>query len=76
MKGIITEEEYQSYEERKLRETALRFREILRTIPLADIAMGTGLKWDTVNRLREGKRISFKALCRIERYIQSKGLML
>ena len=76
MNGIITEKEYQEYEQGRLREIALRLREVLKQVPLYDIAKGTGVKWDTIDRARKGKRISFRALCRIEKYIQSRGLML
>lgn len=76
MKGIVTEEEYYDYERQRLQDYALRFRAVLKKVPLADIAMGTGLKWDTVNRLKMGERISFYAMCRIERFLQSKGVTL
>lgn len=76
MNGIITEKEYEQYEQGRLKEIALKMREVAKQVPLHDIAKGTGLKWDTVNRVRKGKRISFKALCRIEKYVQSRGLML
>lgn len=76
MDGVVTDKEYQDFEQQKLREIALRFRAVLKVIPLYDIAKGTGLKWDTVDSVRKGKRVSFRALCRIEKYIQSRGLML
>lgn len=76
MKGIITEEEYLEYEGKKLKDMALKMRGISKQIPLCEIAKGTGLKWDTINRVRKGKLISFRALCRIEKFLQSKGLML
>lgn len=76
MKGIITEEEYLAYEGERLKEMAVKMRSIAKQVPLCEIAKGTGLKWDTVNRVRKGKLISFRALCRIERYLQSRGLML
>lgn len=76
MNGIITEKEYQEYEQGRLRDIALRLREILKQVPLYEIAKGTGLKWDTINKVRKGKRVSFKVLCRIERFVISKGLML
>lgn len=76
MNGIVTEQEYREYEQQKLKAIALKMREVCRQVPLFDIAKGTGLKWDTVNKARKGKSISFRALCRIERYLQSKGMML
>lgn len=76
MENIVTEKEYQEYEQGRLRAIALRLREVVKDVPMFDIAKGTGLKWDTINRARKGKCISFRALCRIERYLQSKGLML
>lgn len=76
MNGIITEKEYLEYEQERLEEIALRLRKVLKQLPLHDIAKGTGLKWDTIHRARKAKRISFRALCRIEKYVQSRGLML
>jgi hypothetical protein len=76
MNGIVTEKEYQEYEQGRLKAIALSMREVCRQVPLYEIAKGTGLKWDTINKVRKGKSISFRALCRIERYLQSKGMML
>lgn len=76
MNGIITEKEYQEYEQERLKVIALKMREVCKQVPLYDIAKGTGLKWDTINKVRKGESISFRALCRIERYLQSKGMML
>jgi hypothetical protein len=76
MNGVVTDREYQEFEQEKLRDISRRFRAVLKQIPLYEIAKGTGLKWDTVDSVRKGKRVSFKALCRIEKYIQSRGLML
>lgn len=76
MKGIVTEEEYNDYEARRLKELVLRFRAALRFVPMADIAKGTGLRWDTVNRFRSGESVSFRTMCRIEKFLQSKGVTL
>jgi hypothetical protein len=76
MKGIVTEEEFNDYENRKLKELVLRFRAALRFVSMAEIAKGTGLRWDTVNRFRRGESISFRTQCRIERFLQSKGVTL
>jgi hypothetical protein len=76
MNGIVTEDEYRAYEKEKLVKLAVRMRDVCRQVPLYDIAKGTGLKWDTINKARKGKSISFRALCRIERYLQSRGIML
>lgn len=76
MDGVITEKEYQEFEQQRLKDISQRFGAVLKQIPLYEIAKGTGLKWDTVDSVRKGKRVSFKALCRIEKYIQSRGLIL
>lgn len=78
MESYIKEEEFEAYERQKLQNYSLRFKEIINKEgeSIYDIAKGTGLQWSTVNRLRKGKIISFKALCRIERYLKSKGILL
>lgn len=76
MKGIVTEEEYYDYESRKLKELVLRFRAALKFVSMAEIAKGTGLRWDTINRFRGGESVSFRTICRIERFLQSKGVTL
>lgn len=76
MNGIVTDKEYQEYEQERLKEIALKLRVVLKQIPLYEIAKGTGLKWDTVDNVRKGRRVSFRALCRIEKFIQCRGLML
>lgn len=76
MKGIITEREYNEYEAERLKGYAQRLKAILRTVPIYEISKGTGLKWDTVNKMRKGEAISFRALCRIERYLLSIGFEL
>lgn len=76
MKGIITEEEYQLYERNKLRDIALKLRSALSHFTINEISKGTGLKWDTVDRLRRGKGITFHTLCRIELFLKDKGFSL
>ena len=76
MNGIVTDKEYQDYEQERLREIAQKMRGVLKQIPLYEIAKGTGLKWNTVDNVRKGRRVSFRALCRIEKFVQSRGLIL
>lgn len=78
MEGYISRKEFDEYEKQKLQQYSLRFKDIINKEgeSIYDIAKGTGLQWSTVNRLRKGKIISFKALCRIEKYLQSRGILL
>lgn len=77
MESYVTEREFEAYEKARLLDYSQRINKVLSDgEKIYDIAKGTGLQWSTVNRLRKGKIISFKALCRIERYLQSKGFIL
>ena len=76
MRGIITEEQYAQYEQGKLKEIAKRLNVALSHYNINEISKGTGLKWDTIDRLRQGKGITFHTLCRIEFFLKDKGFNL
>ena len=71
MKKHIAEAEFRAYTQRKRSELALAIAASGYTI--AEIAAGTRMKWDTVQRIAQGKPVRLESQDRVRCYLEANN---